>query len=188
MDAKYNDFVYKVTNASSEEEYQDFLMSDIGIDVLGFIGYTKLTSRLKLLQSLFYKQIISPVYTSLRQFEEGLGLFGVLQAIKESPACNNHGIWAAPITNPQSFAGNDVDITIGDLAQFITGSATMPPLGLPYAIKVGFKHGCPVGCKCRPTASTCTLTLYIPCHASTWEAMKELFTSALQDCSGFGNV
>eukprot|EP00794_Sanderia_malayensis_P011469 gene11469-12665_t len=252
MDAKYNDFVYKVTNASSEEDYQDFLMSDTGIDVLGFIGYTgvahreKLTSRPKLLQSLFYKQIISPVYTSLHQFEEGLRLFGVLQAIKESPAvcrplftmhghifkwepgeflaslevlhspagsnafdkevdtfkyfsdlveqmsveskCNNPGICAAPITNPQSFAGNDVDITIGDLAQFITGSATMPPLGLPYAIKVGFKHGCPVGCKCRPTASTCTLTLYIPCHASTWEAMKELFTSALKDCNGFGNV
>ena len=36
-------------------------------------------------RSLFYKTHVTPVCTSLHQFAEGLKLFGVLDAIKESP-------------------------------------------------------------------------------------------------------
>ena len=36
-------------------------------------------------RSLFYKTHVTPVYTSLHQFAEGLKLFGVLDAIKDSP-------------------------------------------------------------------------------------------------------
>ena len=79
-------------------------------------------------------------------------------------------------------------VTLKDLAQFITGSATVPPLGLPCSIKVEFKHDCKSECKCRPTASTCTLTLVLPCHANTFEGMQELLYSAMKDCFGFGLV
>ena len=53
----------------------------------------------------------------------------------------------------------------------------MPPLGFPEAMKVEFVHSCPENCKCRPTASTCQLSINIPVHANTGEMMRELMTS-----------
>ena len=64
----------------------------------------------------------------------------------------------------------------------------MPPLGLPEPIKVQFVHGCPLYCKCRPTSSTCQLTINLPVHASTFTEMDELMTSALLEGFGFGNI
>ncbi len=74
------------------------------------------------------------------------------------------------------------------LFRFITGSYNIPPLGLPHFITVRFVHGCPNHCKCRPTASTCRLVLNLPVHASTFEEMKELLTSALLEGYGFGII
>ena len=82
----------------------------------------------------------------------------------------------------------ELGLCMEDLCKFITGSASVPPLGLPNNISVTFKHGCLPGCKCRPTASTCALTLVLPCHANSMVEMEELFTSALRDCHGFGRV
>lgn len=72
--------------------------------------------------------------------------------------------------------------------RFITGSYSFPPLGLPGAIKVQFVHGCPDGCKCRSTTSTCLLTINLPVHASTLNHMEEIMVSALLEGYGFGNL
>ena len=65
---------------------------------------------------------------------------------------------------------------------------SFPPLGLPEPIKVEFVHGCPDHCKCRPTASTCQLTINLPVHASTLSELEEIMVSALLEGYGFGNL
>jgi hypothetical protein len=57
------------------------------------------------------------------------------------------------------------------LLQFITGSKAVPPLGLPKGITVKFKHGCPATCKCRPTSSTCDLSITCPVHTTGLEEL-----------------
>lgn len=83
---------------------------------------------------------------------------------------------------------NTNNLTLRHVFRFITGSYSIPPLGLPHPVRVEFVHGCPSGCKCRPTASTCQLKLYIPVHASTLDEMEEIMVSALQEGYGFGNI
>ncbi|XP_078495362.1 uncharacterized protein LOC144750196 [Ciona intestinalis] len=50
------------------------------------------------------------------------------------------------------------------LMKFLTGSSTLPPLGLPNDLSISFLHGCrlsPGGTKCRclPTVSTCAISV-----------------------------
>ena len=49
--------------------------------------------------------------------------------------------------------------TLSELQKFITGCKGVPPLRLPKRITVKFKHGCMERCRCRPTASTCDLSV-----------------------------
>ncbi|CAB3988304.1 G2 M phase-specific E3 ubiquitin- ligase-like [Paramuricea clavata] len=80
------------------------------------------------------------------------------------------------------------EVTLKDFLKFVTGTNQIPPLGFPKNISVGFQHGCLPSCKCRPKASTCSLTLTLPIHADSSAAMQELLISALTECYGFGYV
>ena len=82
----------------------------------------------------------------------------------------------------------DHDLELKHLFRFMTGSYSLPPLGLPGDLKVKFVHGCPPECRCRPTASTCDLHICLPVHASTINEMRELMTSAMLEGFGFGNI
>ena len=82
----------------------------------------------------------------------------------------------------------NVGLTVGDIFKFITGSKSLPPLGLPNKLTVLFKHDCVKDRRCRPTASTCALSMTIPVHIKTDEEMLEMILSAVKEGLGFGNV
>ena len=82
----------------------------------------------------------------------------------------------------------DIDMSLPDLLKFITGSFTIPPLGFGDPIEICFIHGCSDGCKCRPTASTCLLKLWLPVHIKSFDLMKEFMVSAIQEGRGFGKA
>ena len=84
------------------------------------------------------------------------------------------------------FFASENTFALKDVLKFIIGSEEYPPVGLPKKMSVQFKHGCPDECRCRPTASTCSLTITLPVHANSFVMMTELMTSALTDCFGFG--
>ena len=71
------------------------------------------------------------------------------------------------------------------LFKWVTGSTTMPPLGLPKKIKITFLGGCDERCCCRPTTSTCDLGITLPLHLDTFEKMNEILLSALKESVGF---
>jgi hypothetical protein len=75
-----------------------------------------------------------------------------------------------------------------EFVKWMTGSKTIPPLGFPKKYSVQFVHDCEEGCRCRPTVSTCDITLKIPVHLSTEEDMRDILKSAIKDCVGFGNI
>ncbi|CAB3978943.1 G2 M phase-specific E3 ubiquitin- ligase-like [Paramuricea clavata] len=77
--------------------------------------------------------------------------------------------------------------TLSELHKFITGCERIPPLGLPKRISVKFKHGCIERCRCRPTASTCDLSITLPVHYhDNYSQFKESMDSALIEGKGFG--
>lgn len=78
------------------------------------------------------------------------------------------------------------NLGVEDILQWLTGSRNIPPLGFPKKIRCQFLHGCPPGCKCRPTTSTCDLVITVPVHLNTEDNTKEILTSAFMDCIGFG--
>ena len=64
--------------------------------------------------------------------------------------------------------------------KFLAGSSTVPPSGLANKLAVIFKHWCtnlPRTCLCKPSVSTCSLTLTVPVHCPTMLSMKK----ALED-------
>lgn len=71
------------------------------------------------------------------------------------------------------------------LLQWATGSPSIPPLGLPRKVKITFLGGCNPACRCWPTASTCDLQLSLPLHLDTFEEMKDILLSALNNSEGF---
>ncbi len=71
------------------------------------------------------------------------------------------------------------------LLKWAIGSKSIPPLGLSRKIKITFLSGCESRCRCRPTASTCDLRICLPLHLDTYEEMKEILMSALNDSEGF---
>ncbi|XP_078490016.1 ubiquitin-protein ligase E3C-like [Ciona intestinalis] len=79
------------------------------------------------------------------------------------------------------------------LMKFLTGSSTLPPLGLPNDLSISFLHGCrlsPGGTKCRclPTVSTCAISVVLPVHIETQEEMLNVFQCAITCEIGFGQV
>ena len=84
---------------------------------------------------------------------------------------------------------DDADPEIENLIQFITGSPSIPPLGLPDDISILFKHGCiNADCKCFPTVSTCDLQLCIPVHITSEDKMKESLSRAVKEGYCFGQL
>ena len=81
----------------------------------------------------------------------------------------------------------DQDV-LAKLLKFITGTNSIPPLGLPKEIIVKFKHGCLAECKCRATTSTCDLSITFPVHYSGAEEFKKYLDSALEEGIGLGNL
>ena len=69
--------------------------------------------------------------------------------------------------------------------KFLTGSSSVPVLGLPSKFNVEFIHECPRACKCCPTVSTCDLTLKIPVHYNTKDETKNVFQTAVDLSKGF---
>eukprot|EP00112_Aurelia_sp_Birch-Aquarium-sp1_P006350 Seg1702.9 transcript_id=Seg1702.9/GoldUCD/mRNA.D3Y31 product="G2/M phase-specific E3 ubiquitin-protein ligase" protein_id=Seg1702.9/GoldUCD/D3Y31 len=80
------------------------------------------------------------------------------------------------------------EIGVEDLYMLITGLKSVPPLGMAQCITVAFKHGCEPGCACRPTASTCALTLFLPVHIQSVQDVCEKIKSAVTEGRGFGFV
>lgn len=79
-------------------------------------------------------------------------------------------------------------ITIQEIMKWISGTKTAPLLGFQERLSIGFVHGCPDNCRCRPTASTCDLSMKLPVHINSLSEMMEMMTSAIKDCVGFGRV
>lgn len=71
---------------------------------------------------------------------------------------------------------------------FITGSKSIPPLGLPTQIQVNFKHGCGKGCRCKPFVSVCAPSITLPVHLETEEEMSQALIDAVRGSVGFDNV
>ena len=80
------------------------------------------------------------------------------------------------------------DMKLKHVLKFMTGSDQIPPLGFPSLIKIHFLQGCNPGRKCRPTSSTCFLTLSLPVHTCNSDELGELLISAVNDCCGFVEV
>ena len=68
-----------------------------------------------------------------------------------------------------------------DLIKWMTGASQIPPLGFPKKFTVEFVHGCTAGCCCRPTASTCDITIKLPVHINTEQNMEDMITSAVKE-------
>ncbi|PFX16159.1 hypothetical protein AWC38_SpisGene19587 [Stylophora pistillata] len=79
-------------------------------------------------------------------------------------------------------------ITLKDFVKWMTGSPQIPPMGFPKKFTFEFVHGCLQGCCCRPTVSTCDITIKIPVHISDEQTMKKMITSAVKDSFGFGLI
>ena len=70
--------------------------------------------------------------------------------------------------------------------KFLTGSETIPVFGVPTKIEVLSNHGCPKGCKCFPTVSTCSFSLSTSIHVKDNKEMVTMFGTALLNDVGFG--
>ena len=79
-------------------------------------------------------------------------------------------------------------VSLMDLVKGMTGSSQIPPLGFPKKFTVEFVHGCLQGCCCRPTASTCDITMKLPVHIDNEKAMEDMIASAVNDSYGFGLI
>ena len=72
--------------------------------------------------------------------------------------------------------------------KFVSGTSSIPNLGLSGKLKVQFKYWCLLSnriCKCKPTISVCALSLILPVHYSNKEAMKEARRHAAGMSQGF---
>ena len=75
-----------------------------------------------------------------------------------------------------------------DLIKWMTGASQIPPLGFPKKFTVEFVHGCTAGCCCRPTVSTCDITIKLPVHINTAQNMEDMITSAVKESYDFGLI
>lgn len=74
------------------------------------------------------------------------------------------------------------------LMKFMTGSPSVPPLGLPRNIRVLFVHACPADCHCKPYVSTCDLCINVAVHYDTKAKMLAALTDSIGMSRGFDDV
>ena len=72
--------------------------------------------------------------------------------------------------------------------KFITGTSTIPLLGMSRKIKMTSKHDCSVGCACKITVSTCTLQVNLPYHYGSHATMLETAVSSVKLSRGFDAI
>ena len=81
-----------------------------------------------------------------------------------------------------NFSG-ECEMKLSDIMTFLTGSRTVPPSGLVNKLTVVFKQWCtnlPKTCLCKPSMSTCSLTLTLPVHYPTMFSMKKALEDAIK--------
>ena len=79
---------------------------------------------------------------------------------------------------------------LSDIIQFICGSKTIPPIGIPK-FSLEFKHGCDKSqsgkdCCCLPSANTCSSTLVLPTHTNCLQQMTDSFILAIGATRKYG--
>ena len=84
------------------------------------------------------------------------------------------------------------DIHLHDILQFITGTPSIPCLGFQNKLEVNFVHDCEKlrdkECNCKPTVSTCALSLNLTIHIKSIPEMTQSMTEAVRWSYGFGKV
>ena len=91
------------------------------------------------------------------------------------------------IINDCNFSG-EYEIKLSDIMKFLTGSRTVPASGLVNKLTVIFKHWCtnlPKTCLCKPSVSTCSLTLTLPVHYPAMLSMRKALEDAVKLSQGF---
>lgn len=91
------------------------------------------------------------------------------------------------IINDYNFSG-ECEIKLSDIMKFLTGSSTVPPSRLANKLTVIFKHWCtnlPRKRICKPSVSTCSLTLTIPVYYSTMLTMEKALEDVVKLSQGF---
>ena len=63
-------------------------------------------------------------------------------------------------------------------SELITGTSTMPPLGMPKKIKILFKHDYFLGWVYKITVNTWALQVNAPCFYRSYAAMHEMIVSS----------
>ena len=76
--------------------------------------------------------------------------------------------------------GTKMNVEVNHILAFITGVNTVPPLGFATKPKIHFTDSI------LATASTCDLTLYLPCCHRSYNEFKEYFTEAIIASTGYG--
>ncbi|KAJ7391379.1 hypothetical protein OS493_018422 [Desmophyllum pertusum] len=187
----------KLTSAS-EDQLSNILMEDRVLDTLQHIGYNGVPTRenkesiKRVVEAIcMYDQSPPGSMSSIVKLEEGLKTYGLLKSIREHPL-----MWK-PVFVPGEATGNRCILPFHQLHSIIgyrwftnnpevaVGASTILPLGLPKKISIQFLHGCAPGCRCRPTTSTCSLTITIPTHLDNEDDMKSIMASAVADSQGF---
>ena len=72
------------------------------------------------------------------------------------------------------------------LMKYLTGSGTIPPLGLLTHFKINFLHMSRDSCKCLPKVSIFAMVVTIPVHFATLSDMKDPFLTSIMCELGFG--
>lgn len=79
-------------------------------------------------------------------------------------------------------------ITLKDLLAFWTGADSIPPGGFDEKLKVDFFSLDDTGPGRLPSASTCSLTIWLPRGIENPDTMLDMLTDAYQLSGGFGKI
>ena len=83
------------------------------------------------------------------------------------------------------FTGSHGDTTPASVLAFVTGATSIPPMGFDRTITIRFISD---KSKTLPTASTCSLVLYLPLSLADYEQFKQMMDFAILNTIGFGQV
>ena len=84
--------------------------------------------------------------------------------------------------------GEDYGFKFDDFMKFLTGMDSVPPLGLPGSIVVQFVHGCSSGCACKPSVSTCAMSISVPVHYNTRSSILQALVDGITLSYGFDEI
>lgn len=76
-------------------------------------------------------------------------------------------------------------VTPSQILSFVTGAPRIPPMGFSNSPTIRFNDD---KNKFLPTASTCSLVLWLPLALQEYQQFKEKFDFAVQNTIGFGQV